>query len=83
MKKTQTEVDKNPDDVDYRRLRILEKDLKEKAADLKSLDENIFEVMIVRCEKDACVKEAEDSSDYTEKVAHSILSIPRSKIELK
>ena len=75
LNKIQAELEKEPDDVDHRRLRLLETDLKQKATTLKSLDEEIFALAIDHGDHEACEKEAEESEDYKEKVAYSILTL--------
>ena len=75
LNKIQAELDKQPDDVDYRRLRVLRKDLNEKADTLKSLDNGISELTIEHCDEDVCVKEAEESTEYKEKVMYTIFTL--------
>ena len=75
LNKIQAELDKQPDDVDYRRLHVLRKDLKEKAETLKSLDNGISELTIEHCDEDVCVKEAEESTEYKEKVMYTIFTL--------
>ena len=75
LNKIQAELEKEPDDVDHRRLRLFETDLKQKATTLKSLDEEIFALTIDHGDDEACEKEAEESEEYKEKVAYSILTL--------
>eukprot|EP00795_Rhopilema_esculentum_P003861 gene3861-15158_t len=87
LNKIHVESDKEPDDIDLRRLRLFETDLKEKATVLmrkylmrKSPDEEIFALTIEHGDEGTCGREAEKSSEYNEKDAYNILTLEERKL---